>query len=126
MAVIAELDETVEKMKDEAQKKQLELIELGKAKGMSDVEIDAEMEKIDNSLDEELKQLEKTRNKNLFIANRIQDYYRHSDELTNLDKNSSGALLANENNFSKGALYEIKYTLDSNNNYVFNYSQPTS
>ena len=50
--------------------------------------------------------------------------YRHSNELTNLERNTSGALLANENNFSKGTLYEMKYTLDANNNYIFNYSQP--
>lgn len=67
----------------------------------------------------------------LFVSNdrkEIKYYsdYRHSDELTNLEKNSSGALLANEKNFSKGTLYEMKYTLDANNNYVFNYSQPTS
>lgn len=67
----------------------------------------------------------------LFVSNdkkEIKYYsdYRHSDELANLDKNSSGALLANEKNFSKGTLYEMKYTLDANNNYVFNYSQPTS
>ena len=64
--------------------------------------------------------------KNLTKNKIVKTDYCNSDELTNLEKNSSGALLANEKNFSKGTLYEIKYTLDANNNYIFNYSQPTS
>jgi len=67
----------------------------------------------------------------LFVSsdnNKIQYYgdYGHSKELNDLETNSNGALLANENNFSKGELYEMKYSLDANDNYLFVYSMPVN
>ena len=49
--------------------------------------------------------------------------YDHSEEITNLDKNSSGHILGNDNNFSKGGLYEMKFRIDTGDNYIFEYSQ---
>lgn len=51
--------------------------------------------------------------------------YSGSGEITNLERNALGAVLANDYNFSKGGLFEMKYNLDSNNNYIFEYSQPS-
>ena len=85
MEAIAEIDETAKKIKNDAEKKQLDLIELGKVNGMSDKEIDAKIDEVDNSLAEQLKQLEDVRNKNLFIANRLQDYYRYSEEYNDIE-----------------------------------------
>ncbi|MBQ6476971.1 MAG: hypothetical protein IJI43_00855 [Bacilli bacterium] len=51
--------------------------------------------------------------------------YEHNEEITNLDRNSSGHILGNDNNFSKGGLYEMKFRADTGNDYTFEYSQPT-